>query len=159
MKTGKLTTCFLLLFALAMPACGIWTNAKTAAKEWWDENGKKVLDDAAGAAKDYWTSHKDDLIAGATEAAVKLTKKQMEDQRVAVLAKLTNAGYKTEDMDTDHNGVVDEAELALFLKSNPTALYYGGLGSIGLLGMWYLKQLLDKNKAQGGAVPVQPVAA
>jgi hypothetical protein len=126
-------------------------KAKEAAKEWWDENGKVVVTDAATAAKDYWDSKKGEIVAEAKEIAQQVGDKalaearayvdtKLAEQRQATVRKLLDSGVKFGEIDTDGDGSITDAELEAYLKTNPMALWYGGAALAGWWALWQLRK-------------------
>ena len=145
---------FLMCAVLSLPlgSCGIVTDtAKQAAKDWWDENGTKVVTDASDAAKKYWEENRDEIINSAVDAAKKLSEKsaeearlyvdqKLQEQRDIVVAKLVANGAKKEDIDSNKDGTITDEELQGYITKNPLTLWYAGGVLAAWWGLWQLRK-------------------
>ena len=145
---------FSMFLALAMLAsCGMITNtAKTAAREWWQENGKTVAADTAESAKKFWNENKGEIIATAKENTIAYVDKKLGEQREKAIEKMIAAGAKREDIDADHNGTISDEEVEAYVKANPKMLWYGG----GALAAWWALWQLKKRSAAASAQQPAP---
>ena len=148
---------FLASLLVFSTSCSVITEpAKEAAKDWWSENGKNVVTDAANAAKNYWDKNKEQIIESAVNAARAVGEAQLEkamayvdqklqEQRDRAVTKLIENGAKLEDIDYNRDGKVSDEELQNYVESNPMALWYAG----GALAAWWsLLQIRKKINPQ-----------
>ena len=166
--TGKRTmfSWLALVGLLLLQSCSIAATAKEAAKQFWEEEGHRVMTDAGNAAKDYWNANKDNIIKGAKDEATKIgletlakantyTDSKLADQRAKAVQNLLAHGVTMAELDTNSDGNVSDEELAAYVQKNPAkALQYGGVA----LGIWWaLWQLLQRTKKSsapsGGTTP------
>lgn len=150
----------LVIFSVPCTSCSLVTEpAKEAAKDWWDDNGKKVVTDAADAAKEYWEEHREEIINSAIDAARDISDKSVEAatayvdaklqaQRDTVVNKLIENGAQFEQIDTDKDGYVSDEELQAYVTANPMALWYAGGALAGWWGLWQLRKRMPAGKAQ-----------
>ena len=150
----------LLVLSIPFTSCSLVTEpAKEAAKDWWDDNGKKVVTDATDAARDYWEKHKEEIINSAIDAAKDLSDKSIEAatayvdqklqaQRDVVVNKLIDNGANFSDIDADKDGIVSDEELQDYVTRNPMALWYAGGALAGWWGLWQLRKRMPASKQQ-----------
>lgn len=154
---------------MLMTSCSITRTAKEAAKEWWSENGKQVVTDAADAAKDYWNAKREELLSSSKEFAEKVGEKTLAEATAYIDVKLTSKrneavenlvkrGVSFEVLDANGDGTVSDEELDAYAKSNPLALLYGGTALAAWWVVWQVRRRLNISVTKEAA-PTAPSAA
>jgi hypothetical protein len=154
---SKLFSCVLFTGMMSLASCGIFQSATTAALDVLKEKSPELIAKAGDAAKLYWAENKDEILTSAKDAAGDLAASAFEqskdyvdtklvEKRQDTVDKLLAKGYTIADMDANNDGEVSDDELADFLKSNPMAMWYAGVGGLAVLGLWYAKQKMRRKE-------------